>query len=118
MVVIASMIIRAISILILIYANTLIEAYISGALGGFSEGAQSTVLVVLLVSYFGRSNVGGIYGLNRALTVVGFSAGPMIAGIAYDVVGSYFMVFWAFLILTLIGIALIINAKQSVPSNR
>jgi MFS family permease len=118
MVVIASMIIRAVSILILIYANTLIEAYISGALGGFSEGAQSTVLVVLLVSYFGRSNVGGIYGLNRALTVVGFSAGPMIAGIAYDVVGSYFMVFWAFLILTLIGIALIINAKQSVPSNR
>ena len=83
----------------------------------FSEGAQSTVLVVLLVSYFGRSNVGGLYGLNRALTVVGFSAGPMIAGIAYDMVGSYFMVFWAFLILTLIGIALIINAKQSVRGN-
>jgi len=116
MVVIAAMIIRAVSIFILIYTTTLLEAYISGALGGFSEGAQSTVLVVLLVSYFGRSNVGGIYGLNRALTVVGFSAGPMIAGIAYDLVGSYFVVFWAFLILTVIGIALIINTKQSVPT--
>ena len=116
LVVIVAMVIRAVSIFVLIYTTNLFEAYISAALGGFSEGAQSTGLVVLLVSYFGRSHVGGIYGLNRALTVVGFAAGPMIAGITFDLVGSYFFVFWSFLILTIIGIALIINAKQTTSN--
>ena len=79
---------RAFSIIVLIFAGTFLTAGISGVLGGLSDGIQSTVLVLLLVSYFGKNNVGGIYGINRASAVVGFSAGPMIAGIGFDVIGS------------------------------
>jgi len=111
-VVIVAMILKAISILILIYTNSLFEAYLSGILGGFSEGAQSTVIVLLLVSYFGRNNIGGIYGTNRALTVFGFSAGPMIAGLTYDFSGSYILVFWGFLIMLIIATSLVTSIKE------
>jgi len=90
----------------------LFEAYLSGILGGFSEGAQSTVIVLLLVSYFGRTNIGGIYGTNRALTVFGFSVGPIIAGLTYDFAGSYILVFWGFLIMLIIATSLVTSIKE------
>ena len=111
-VVIVAMILKAISILILVYTNSLFEAYLSGIFGGFSEGAQSTVIVLLLVSYFGRNNIGGIYGTNRALTVFGFSAGPMIAGLTYDFSGSYILVFWGFLIMLITATSLVTSIKE------
>ena len=105
---------RALSIFVLIFADTFLTAGISGVLGGLSDGIQSTVLVLLLVSYFGKTNVGGIYGVNRAAAVVGFSAGPMIAGMGFDVIGSYTNIFWGFLFLTIVSIALVVSAKSKI----
>ena len=105
---------RAFSIIVLIFAGTFLTAGISGVLGGLSDGIQSTVLVLLLVSYFGKNNVGGIYGINRASAVVGFSAGPMIAGIGFDVIGSYTNIFWGFLLLTIVSIALVFSTKSKI----
>ncbi len=105
---------RAFSIIVLILAGTFLTAGISGVLGGLSDGIQSTVLVLLLVSYFGKNNVGGIYGINRASAVVGFSAGPMIAGIGFDVIGSYTNIFLGFLFLTIVTIALVFSAKSKL----
>ena len=68
---------------------------------------------MLLVSYFGKNNVGGIYGINRASAVVGFSAGPMIAGIGFDVIGSYTNIFWGFLLLTIVSIVLVACTKKT-----
>ena len=104
---------RAFSIIVLIFAGTFLTAGISGVLGGLSDGIQSTVLVLLLVSYFGKNNVGGIYGINRASAVVGFSAGPMIAGIGFDVIGSYTNIFWGFLLLTIVSIVLVACTKKT-----
>ena len=104
---------RAFSIIVLIFAGTFLTAGISGVLGGLSDGIQSTVLVLLLVSYFGKNNVGGIYGINRASAVVGFSAGPMIAGIGFDVIGSYTNIFLGFLLLTIVSIVLVACTKKT-----
>ena len=105
---------RGFSIVVLIFADTFLTAGISGVLGGLSDGIQSTVLVLLLVSYFGKSNVGGIYGVNRAAAVVGFAAGPTIAGMGFDVIGSYTNIFWGFLFLTIVSIALVVSAKSKI----
>jgi len=105
---------RAFSIIVLIFAYTFLTAGISGVLGGLSDGIQSTVLVLLLVSYFGKNNVGGIYGINRAAAVVGFSVGPMIAGVGFDVMGSYTNIFWGFFLLTVVSIALVFSAKSKI----
>jgi len=105
--------IRVFSIALLIFADTFMKAVFSGALGGLSDGIQSTVLVLLLVSYFGKNNVGGIYGINRASAVLGFSAGPMIAGIGFDITGSYDYIFWVFLLLTIFSIGLVFSTNQT-----
>jgi MFS family permease len=107
--------VRAFSIALLLFADTFLKAVFSGALGGISDGIQSTVLVMLLVSYFGKNSVGGIYGINRAAAVVGFSAGPMIAGIGFDVTGSYHYIFCGFLILTVFSIGLVFNTNRTYP---
>ncbi len=107
--------VRAFSIALLLFADTFLKAVFSGALGGISDGIQSTVLVMLLVSYFGKNSVGGIYGINRAAAVVGFSAGPMIAGIGFDVTGSYNYIFCGFLILTVFSIGLVFNTNRTYP---
>ena len=100
------------------FADTFFKAVFSGALGGISDGIQSTVLVLLLVSYFGKNNVGGIYGINRAAAVLGFSAGPMIAGIGFDVTGSYNYIFCGFLLLTILSIGLVFSANRTFPAVR
>ena len=110
--------VRAFSIALLIFADTFFKAVFSGALGGISDGIQSTVLVLLLVSYFGKNNVGGIYGVNRAAAVLGFSAGPMIAGIGFDVTGSYNYIFCGFLLLTILSIGLVFSANRTYPAVR
>ena len=110
--------VRAFSIALLIFADTFFKAVFSGALGGISDGIQSTVLVLLLVSYFGKNNVGGIYGVNRAAAVLGFSAGPMIAGIGFDVTGSYNYIFCGFLLLTILSIGLVFSANRTFPAVR
>ena len=105
--------VRVFSIVLLIFADTFLKAVLSGAFGGISDGIQSTVLVLLLVSYFGKNNVGGIYGVNRAAAVLGFSAGPMIAGIGFDMTGSYNYIFYGFLLLTIFSIGLVFSTNRT-----
>ncbi len=110
--VIGALAIRIISIGLLIFADTFFEAIFTGALDGFSDGAQSTAVVLLLVSYFGKSNVGGIYGVTRAFKVAGFSAGPIIAAIWFDLSGSYSAVLWAFFLLAILSVILISSTRR------
>ena len=111
--ILAAISVRVFSIALLIFADTFLKAVFSGALGGISDGIQSTVLVLLLVSYFGKNNVGGIYGINRAAAVLGFSAGPMIAGIGFDITGSYNYIFYGFLLLTILSIGLVFSTHRT-----
>ena len=110
--------VRVFSIALLIFADTFLKAVFSSALGGISDGIQSTVLVLLLVSYFGKNNVGGIYGVNRAAAVLGFSAGPMITGIGFDITGSYNYIFYGFLLLTILSIGLVFSTNRTYAGVR
>ena len=110
--------VRVFSIALLIFADTFLKAVFSSALGGISDGIQSTVLVLLLVSYFGKNNVGGIYGVNRAAAVLGFSAGPMIAGIGFDITGNYNYIFYGFLLLTILSIGLVFSTNRTYAGVR
>ena len=84
----------------------------TGGLDGFSEGVQSTAIVLLLVSYFGKSNAGGIYGVTRGFKVAGFAAGPILAAIVFDLNGSYGPIFWSFLALAILSVILVSNTRR------
>ena len=108
-------VIRAASVGLLLVSDTVVEAYSFALLRGFTEGGVAAVGAILLAQYFGRTNLGAIYGTNRAVLVSGFAVGPIIAGAAYDINNSYVMAFGAFLGLMLLGAALIALARP--PAN-
>ena len=103
--------IRAASVALLLVTDTVFETYTFALLRGFSEGGVAAVGAILLAEYFGRRNLGAIYGTNRAVLVSGFAIGPIIAGAAYDINNSYGLAFASFLGLMLVGAVLVALAR-------
>ena len=98
------------------FADTFWEATFMGALDGFSDGAQSAAVLLLLVNYFGKNNSGGIYGVTRGFKVVGFAVGPIMAAVAFDLSGSYTPVFLTFFLLAILSVVLISNTKRNLQN--
>lgn len=107
--------IRAASVGLLLVSDTVVEAYAFALLRGFTEGGVAAVGAILLAQYFGRANLGAIYGTHRAVLVCGFAVGPIIAGVAYDINNSYMIAFGMFLVLMVLGAVLIALARP--PAN-
>ena len=104
--------IRAASVALLLVTDTMLETYTFAFLRGFSEGGVAAVGAILLAEYFGRRNLGAIYGINRAVLVTGFAIGPIIAGAAYDINNSYGLAFASFLGLMLVGAVFVALARS------
>ena len=104
--------IRAASVALLLVTDTMLETYAFAFLRGFSEGGVAAVGAILLAEYFGRRNLGAIYGTNRAVLVTGFAIGPIIAGAAYDINNSYGLAFASFLGLMLVGAVFVALARS------
>ena len=104
--------IRAASVALLLVTDTMLETYTFAFLRGFSEGGVAAVGAILLAEYFGRRNLGAIYGTNRAVLVTGFAIGPIIAGAAYDINNSYGLAFASFLGLMLVGAVFVALARS------
>ncbi|MDA0271324.1 MAG: MFS transporter [Chloroflexi bacterium] len=64
---------------------------------GLGIGGVSTVQEVIWADYFGRATIGTIRGLSRPFTVIASAGGPVFAGLAYDMRGSYELAFTIFI---------------------
>jgi len=69
-------------------------AAICAALVGMAIGAEFDVMAFFTSRYFGPRNFGQIYGYNYSAFKVGSATGPLIMGIAYDMVGRYDEILW------------------------
>jgi MFS family permease len=82
---------------------------------GFAEGVFSggafAMLPVLYSDYFGRQSIGTIRGITHPVVMVANAAGPLLAGIIFDVRGDYSLAFQIFGTVTLIGAILVWFAK-------
>jgi MFS family permease len=56
---------------------------------GFGFGAESDIIALLIVRYFGQRSFGAIYGYLLSAFLIGASAGPPLFGFGYDYFGSY-----------------------------
>lgn len=78
---------------------------------GYTAGAKLQVASYLTVRYAGLKNFGKIYGFISALVAAGAAAGPLIAGVSYDMTGSYAQ----FLSLAAIGLGISALLLISLP---
>ncbi len=107
----------------LFWLNVASEAwmlFLFAVIYGFAHGGFFTVMSPTIAEFFGTGSHGLLFGIVLASGTIGGAAGPLMAGLTFDVTGSYRI---AFLILTLaavIGFVLItlLQAPQEVGAGR
>ena len=105
-------------VIVLATATTITQAVIWAVLYGLGYGARAPILIALRADYFGPRNFATIMGFSQPIMMFGTFFGPIIAGYAYDVQGSYRMVFTAIAVVNLMGAALVPFIKRPALPER
>jgi len=77
-------------------------------------GGNTVVKAVITGDYFGRKNYGTIFGAIQGLSTFGSIAGPLIAGLVYDLKGSYSPAFTFFAIMMCFTALFVLLLKRPV----
>lgn len=92
--------------------SSLIVLWLSIAILGFGVGSWMPTLSMLTSMTFGMASYGAIFGVLTLFTCVGAAAGPLIAGYAYDMTGSYFWAFGIMAVIIALGIPAILFVRK------
>lgn len=63
--------------------------FIGVALMGFAVGAEGDIMPYLLSRYFGKANMGTLFGIGFSAFTIGAAIGPYFLGKLFDITGSY-----------------------------
>lgn len=102
----------SVDIVVLMFADSLAEAYLFALLHGVASGGLNTLAPILWASYYGRGILGSMHGLSRASQVAGFALGPLILGIAFDRWGRYQDALIYLAVLAVISFVLVALARR------
>jgi MFS family permease len=104
--------VTSVDIVVLMFADSLAEAYLFALLHGVASGGLNTLAPILWASYYGRGILGSMHGLSRASQVAGFALGPLILGIAFDRWGRYQDALVYLAVLAVISFVLVALARR------
>jgi sugar phosphate permease len=95
-------------------------ALVYAAVYGLVNGGKEALDAVVWADYYGRRSLGAIRGFSRPLVVGANAGGAVVAGWAYDSLGSYSLVMTVFGLLTLTGatLALLARPPRARPDSR
>jgi MFS family permease len=82
---------------------------------GVGVGGVITLQETVWADYFGRLTLGTVRSVGRPFTVISSAGGPVFAGLAYDLGGSYEMAFLGFIAAYAIAAALILVTPMPRP---
>ena len=102
----------AVSMWVLIQADTVSETYLFAVLQGVVGSGVNTLAPLMWANYYGRRTLGSIFGLSRAAQVMGFAVGPLASAIVFDQTGSYRGAFVALSLVALIASVLLTAARR------
>ena len=112
MVLVACFLLMSVGVVVLATAQTIQQALLYAVLYGLGYGARAPILIALRGEFFGPKNFATIMGLSQPVMVIGSFIGPIAAGFAYDIQGSYRMVFTIIAVINLIGAMLVFLIKR------
>ena len=76
---------------------------------GIGYGGRTPLITAIRGDYFERSAFATLFGLSGMVMNVGTTSGPIIAGLIYDVYGSYTTALWGLTIIAFCGCLLLLN---------
>jgi MFS family permease len=99
------------STVVLLLTHSPLLAFTYAVMHGISLGGVFILEVVIWADYFGRMSLGTIQGFTMPFVYVGTALGPVVAGLSYDLAGSYQVAFVAFAFGYLVAAAMLLAAK-------
>ena len=96
-------------VLLLNIAHTRQFAPLIAVIFGLATGAENDIVAYLTGRYFGRKNFSTIFGVTFGFFDVGVGAAPGLAGVIFDLTGSYQVVLVGLIIALAIAAVVILN---------
>lgn len=115
LVIIIAMLAQAASLALLAFATSAWMVFGFAALNGLGIGARGPLIQALRADYFGRTSFGTIMGFSSLVMTLGMVTGPVIAGLSYDITGSYKIGFVGLSVVAALGSSLFIFATAPGP---
>jgi MFS family permease len=109
---IATMLLAALAVALLLTAESPLMAYMFGLLFGINARGSAILIQILLARYYGRRSFGAISSILDPFHKGGLGLGPLLAGMAFDWTGGYATIFSAFLACYCVSSALVFFARQ------
>lgn len=109
---VATMIVSAASVGLLMQVSTAGAAYLFALLFGLNARGAGVLMQILIARYFGRGSFGAISSVLDPFHKGGLGLGALLAGIVFDYAGSYRPVFIIFLLSYLLSALLIFLARR------
>ena len=109
---VATMIVSAASVGLLMQVSTTGAAYLFALLFGLNARGTGVLMQILIARYFGRGSFGAISSVLDPFHKGGLGLGALLAGIVFDYAGSYRPVFTIFLLSYLLSALLIFLARR------
>ncbi len=101
-----------VSMVILLFANSMVGALVYGVLAGAISALQGISDGVIWPEYYGRGSLSSIGGVTMMAGVIGSALGPLPYGFAYDVFGNYSQIIIASMLFPLLGLFAALLAKR------
>ena len=95
----------------LLNVDSFLTAMAWGILYGAVLGGVFTLHQVVMADYFGRGSLATIRGVVLPFQSIMQAAGPVAAGVAFDITGAYSQVFGLFVVLSVVSAALVLASK-------
>jgi nitrate/nitrite transporter NarK len=111
------MLLSAATMLLLLQVRTPLLAYAGALLLGLVARGGLVLTQVLIARYYGRRSFGAISGFADPFGKTGLGLGPLAAGAAFDLTGSYHSVFLLFSGAYALAAGLIFFARRPSPAS-
>jgi len=93
------------------FADRLWMLYLFGVVYGFAHGGLFALISPAVAEFFGTRSQGTLLGIVASTGTLGGTAGPLVAGHAFDITKSYRIGFFLLVMLALMGLALVAFLK-------
>ncbi len=100
----------------LLVADRLWMLFVFAVVYGFAHGGFFAVMSPLIADFFGTASHGAIFGVMIFVSTLGGAIGPLLAGYAFDVTGSYHLVFLSLPLVSAVGLGATLMLRPPVQS--
>ena len=104
---------QGLSVLILLWANSVSDFYLFAIIFGIPYGGEGTVIPVINKQYYGRFPMGTTYGWQLFGAGIGMAIGGFVPGILFDYLGNYNFAIWVSSISSLWGAVIVLMLRKT-----